>query len=106
MIKYKTHNDDIKLDINGTHLITCIDVSYKKLKRVFGKPIKNPDGYKVDAQWIIKFEDGTLATVYNYKSGKSYLGKEGEPVTKIRDWHIGGVKDEAKINVLEALIQY
>ena len=89
---------------SGTCLQGYVDVSYAKLVEVFGKPHSKGDEYKVDAEWVVKFEDGTLATIYNYKTGKNYLGKkEGQAVKNIRDWHVGGFKKEAAVRVSEAL---
>lgn len=73
---------------NGTCLQGEIEVSYKKLVKVFGKA-SDGDGYKTDAEWIIMTPVG-IATIYNYKDGKNYCGIEGTPKTKITDWHIGG----------------
>lgn len=86
-------------------LIGEIDVSYADLKKVFGKEHSDGDGYKVDAEWMLKFSDGTYATIYNYKSGKNYNGKSGTPKTKIRDWHVGGSSQQALYAVQEALEQ-
>lgn len=79
---------------NGTHLQDYIDIVYKHLVEVFGQPGKG-DGYKVDALWILQFENGRIVTIYNYKDGKNYNGDAGKPVWRIRNWHIGGtVGDE------------
>lgn len=86
--------------LNGTSLQGYIDISYKELVDKLGKP-QDGDGYKVDAEWIVEFEDGTVATIYNYKDGKNYNGSSGTPKTKIRDWHIGGANPEAAIKVQE-----
>ena len=85
---YKTHNEK-SIDVGGTCLQGYIEVDYKKLTELFGKP-HDSDGYKVDAEWDIEFEDGTVATIYNYKTGKNYNGKSGTAKTKITSWNIGG----------------
>ena len=87
----------------GTCLQCEIDVTYALLKKTFGKETCDGDGYKVDAEWVLKFEDGTVATIYNYKSGKNYNGKNGTPKSKITDWHIGGTSYKAVERVEEAL---
>ena len=73
---------------DGTSFQGEIDVSYAELVNTFGEPTGN-DGYKIDAEWDINTPDG-IATIYNYKTGKNYLGKEGLSIKEIRDWHIGG----------------
>jgi hypothetical protein len=81
-------------DPNGTHLQGEIECDYAALVAVFGEPNGRGDQYKVDAEWVLTFhtfgmtED--VATIYNYKTGKNYLGDEGLPVSEITDWHIGG----------------
>lgn len=73
----------------GTSLQGEVDISYNDLIKLFGQPHEG-DGYKVDAEWIIETPFG-VATIYNYKTGKNYLGPdEGADVKDIRDWHIGG----------------
>lgn len=87
-MNFKTHNEK-DIDINGTSLCDYIRVSYANLVRVFGQPTSG-DGYKVDAEWILEFDDGVVATIYNYKDGRNYCGEEGLDVEFITDWHIGG----------------
>jgi len=72
----------------GTCLQGCVDVSYQRLVEVFGRPNYPGDPYKMDAGWLIYSPDG-VATIYNYKDGKQYLGAEGQNVADITDWHIG-----------------
>lgn len=99
---FVTHNT-AKIDINYTHLQGYVDATYKRLKAVFGQPNKG-DGYKVDAEWNIRFADGTVATIYNYKDGVNYLGRgEGTPKTEITDWHVGGNDKKAVDLVVAAL---
>jgi len=78
----------------GTSLQGYVRVSYARLVKSFGKPLKG-DGYKTDAEWVLKAPDGTIATIYNYKDGKAYLGRKGTPVRNITNWHIGGKKKVA-----------
>ncbi len=80
-----------------------IPVPYSKLVEVFGEPHSNGDGYKVDASWSILFEDGTLATIYNYKNGKNYNGKQGRATKYITDWHVGGFDNRA-VELVEATL--
>lgn len=77
-----------------------IDISYAELVERLGESGET-DGYKTDAEWSIRFEDGTGATIYNYKTGKNYLGAEGEDVEDIRDWHIGGDSQKSVEKVYE-----
>jgi hypothetical protein len=99
---FYTHNDK-EIYCNGTYLQGSITTTYAKLKALFGQP-HNGDGYKVDAEWELEFADGTIATIYNWKDGKNYNGKDGLPKTKITDWHIGG-NDKKAIQKLEELLK-
>lgn len=100
-MNFKTHNDQ-QIDTNGSSLIGEVDAGYDELCNLFGAPTGG-DGYKVDAEWAVLFDDGTVATIYNWKNGKNYEGENGLPVEEIRDWHIGGFKDQAETNVQIAL---
>ena len=51
------------------------------------------DDDKTDAEWNLKFSDGSYITIYNYKDGKSYNGEDGMDVEDITKWHIGSDKD-------------
>ncbi len=86
---YVTHNQENRIATIGTSLQGYVSVNYATLRELFGKPLDG-DGYKVDAEWIIQFDDGTVATIYNYKDGKNYNGEDGTETTEITEWHIGG----------------
>jgi major membrane immunogen (membrane-anchored lipoprotein) len=101
-MKYQTHNQK-EVDVNMTHRVGEVVTTYAALVKAFGKPSKNFDDYKCDAEWDIEFQDGTVATIYNYKNGKNYLGKEGVAKTKITDWNIGGHDEKAAQLVKQAL---
>lgn len=79
------------ISVEGTHLCGYLDVSYEALVAALGEPLEGE--YKTDAEWHLRFPDGDIATIYNYKTGPNYLGAEGTPVDEIRDWHVGGHPD-------------
>ena len=91
MITVETINDNSK--INGSSLSGYLNVSYDTLVKLLGEPNAPVDGYKTDAEWHVKVkEEGdapAYAAIYNYKSGKNYLGDEGLRVENIDRWHVG-----------------
>lgn len=95
-------SDGNPIEANYTYLIGEITASYEKLRTKFGHP-NNGDGYKTDVEWTIKFEDGTIATIYNWKDGKSYKGKDGLDVKDITNWHIGGYNGKALTHIVNCL---
>ena len=62
-------------DAIGTCHQDYVSVSYQTIVAKYGPPTTS-DGYKVDAEWIIQWEDGQVGTIYNWKSGKNYLGDD------------------------------
>ena len=100
-ILFETHNDR-DIEINGTHLQGYVDASFDTLVNVFGKPTVG-DEYKTDWEWAVEFDDGTVATVYNWKNGPNYCGSTGLNKHQVNDWHVGGFSRDAVDNVLEAL---
>jgi hypothetical protein len=102
-MKFVTHNQS-NINIGETCLQGYINVEYSTLKKLFGKPSAFGDGYKTDAEWYIQFEDGSVATIYNWKNGKNYCGKEGTPKTKITKWNIGG-NDVSVVEKLESIFK-
>ena len=77
-------------DSNGTCLQGHLSATYQSLLLKFGEPSDSYDDYKSDAEWHLEFEDGTVATIYNWKDGKNYCGDEGLELSEITEWHIGG----------------
>jgi len=100
-MKFTTHNQ-AKIETSGMYLQGYIRCSYDDLVDAFGVS-SNWDNYKSDAEWQICFEDGTRATIYNYKDGKNYCGKYGLEVQEIKEWHIGGFNQDAVDRVSKAL---
>ena len=88
-MNYKTHNETDKVNTNGTSLQGNIKTPYYNLVDRFGEP-QNWDDYKSDAEWELVFDDGLVATIYNWKNGHNYCGEDGTPTKDITEWHIGG----------------
>jgi hypothetical protein len=63
-----------------TGLVGYVNTTYADLVEAFGQPQQGGD--KTNSEWIIKFSDGQVATIYDWK----------EPMTPTDDydWHIGG----------------
>jgi len=57
-----------------------------KLEDLFGIPYEGADA-RTNVEWIIKFDDGTIATIYDWKT-------EEDP-TKNKIWTIGGNSKKA-----------
>lgn len=89
-----SNESDVEKLVNS-HVMGYLNVKYADLVEALGEPGVNSDPYKQDAEWLLEFPDGTVATVYNYKDGRAYLGDEGKPVEEITDWHVGGHHPDA-----------
>ena len=80
--------------VNGTSLRGYINGDYSSLVEAFGDPLATGDDYKTDAEWMLVLNDDVVVTIYNYKSGKNYLGANGLNVEDIDRWHVGGKTNE------------
>ena len=85
----------------GGHLQDEIDISYKELVEIFGQPGEG-DGYKIECEWTIKTPKG-VASIYDYKEGKTYNGADGTLKTQIRNWHIGGNNEQVAQYIIGAI---
>jgi len=83
-----------------------VETTYAKLVEIFGKEHSDGDGYKIQARWELEFEDGTIATIYDWKEGDSYNG-QGKGISKeqITNWHIGGTSPKSVNHIFDALNQ-
>lgn len=81
---------DNDADINMTHFQGEFTAAYADLEAVLGAPGEG-DGYKVQGNWTIRFADGTLATIYDWKEGDAYNGAgKGTPLALVTEWYVGG----------------
>lgn len=86
-------------NFNGTSLRGYVETDYQRLVEVLGEPCHGPDdltGDKVTCEWSVEFEDGVVATVYDWKT------YTGTPKTKYR-WHIGGYTGESACTNMQSL---
>lgn len=109
-MRYKEEIRTEDCEPHGTHLVGYVFCSYDVLYSTFGSNGRG-DNYKVDACWSKKVicdsdkYDGFQFTIYNWKDGKNYCGKEGSDLRDIGIWHIGGKTSFASEIVEEALRQ-
>jgi hypothetical protein len=92
--------------VGGTSLRGGITTSYAKLKALFGEA-KESDGHKVSSEWVFEDEDGSVATLYDWKQTSLY-DEEYPSVDEFRaqssyDWHIGAKTPEVAVRFEEWL---
>lgn len=76
-------------------------ITYAELVEIFGKPKYGPndsDMDKVTCEWVLTFEDGTIATIYDWKTNRTPMNEY--------EWHIGGQSAEAYTYVVDCIIQH
>lgn len=83
-------------DVNMTSLQGYMPARYDQLVAVFGEP-DELGGDKTTAEWCLQFEDGTVATIYDWKEYQTPMG--------MYNWHIGGKSKTAVARVQEAFRQ-
>jgi hypothetical protein len=76
-------------EANGTSLQGYVEAYYHQLVEVFGEP--EGGGDKTTVEWVLSFEDGTVATIYDWK--------EYETPTDLYRWHIGG-RNSRSVNLV------
>jgi len=88
-------------EINFSHRQGEVTTTLAHLRETFGNPyLESPSVWdKVGYEWILRFEDGIIATVYDWKRYTTEPLKEDETFT----FNIGGFKPESVSRVLEAL---
>ena len=82
-------------EANGTSLQGYVTATYDQLVERFGEP--EGGGDKTTVEWCLAFEDGTIATIYDWK--------EYETPMYAYDWHIGGKSNTAVTRVKQAFKQ-
>lgn len=88
----KPRVNDGSADINGTCRQGTIETTFDHLRALLGEPV---DGDKTTAEWHLRFPDGTVATIYDWKTGQTPTGAYA--------WHIGGHSPKA-VELVHGLI--
>ena len=83
-------------DANGTGLQGYMPARYKELVAVFGEP--EGGGDKTTVEWCLAFEDGTVATIYDWKECETPMYKY--------NWHIGGMSKLAVARVQQEVRRF
>ena len=85
-----------------------INAPLEHLESIFNKHGYDHDNFKTDGSWSLEFKENgsiTIATIYNCKDGKNYLGNDGFDLDQIKSWNIGGFGVNAYNKVLEKLVE-
>ena len=81
-----TYFVDSEIDAAGTSLRGYITASREDLTKVFGAPVDYPLDDKVTTEWTIQFDNGEVATIYDWKRYE-----KGRPeFNELFEWNIGG----------------
>jgi hypothetical protein len=77
-----------------------VRITYAELTEIFGSPDRGPHdtGDKVTCIWELQFEDGTRATIYDWKMGDT-------PMDEYM-WHIGGHSMTAVDRVVDCVAMH
>jgi hypothetical protein len=96
--KYTTHNidDSIPMKTNKSSFKGKVKATFTQLVALFGKPqyTADPDE-KVNWWWAVEFADGTIATIYNWKTSFEY----GFDPEQVDGWNVGGFCSDAVHNI-------
>lgn len=90
-------------EISGTYLLGYLHdadrrphVTYRTLVELFGPPCYT-NGDKTQAEWVLRFPDGAVATVYDYK--------EAGPVEDVTCWHVGGRTENNVLPLVQQIVR-
>lgn len=96
MVGFSTDN----VEINGTWLQGYTVATRRELEAAFGEPEFWGEGDKVTTEWAIRFDDGTVATIYDWKRYEMGAPEMDERIT----WNIGGSDPIAVERVEDVLL--
>ncbi len=90
-----TPKHDININADGTFQQDKINIAYNKLVDIFGEPHHEVNELRIDRKWLLQFDDGTVAIIYNWKNGANWQGDDSILADSITDWCIGGCTQRA-----------
>ena len=87
-------------NMNFSSLKGEFPITYAELVEIFGPPKHGPnaDLDKTTCEWALTFEDGTCASIYDYKTPFTPMGEY--------EWHIGGFDAKAYTHVVDTIVQH
>lgn len=87
--------------VSGTSLRGYFTATRDEIEAVFGAPTidNNDPSEKVTTEWYLVFEDGTVATIYDWKRYEMGAPQMGERI----EWHIGGHNERACVLIATAM---
>lgn len=88
-------------DSAGTWLQGYIETTRADLQEAFGEPIFYEPGDKVTIEWSLQFEDGTIATIYDWKRYED----DAPELYEQMQYNIGGTSADAVARVKESLLE-
>ena len=94
-MNFQTHNDTALSNDNTSWTFSTIQATKAQITKAFGQPQEL--GGKVQFNWIIKFNDGTLATIYDWKQRTEIAD------TDLINWNIGGLASDASGRAVSAV---
>lgn len=89
--KIKVNQNDIPW--SGTGRVGFVNTTYDVLVKALGEPITDIE--KSTAHWNIQSEDGTVATIYDWKEWTT-------PMCEY-EWHVGGHSSKA-LSLVESIL--
>ena len=92
----KTFITSKKIDTEDSSYVGSINCTYEYLVKVFGKETNGMSGdNKSQCSWKIKFDDGTIATIYDWKVNMVYCNGKGINKENVTKWMVGGFNQKA-----------
>jgi hypothetical protein len=85
--------------IQGTSLMGYVTNTYERLVAVFGEPDGPSGDGKVQVEWDLRFADGTVVTIYDWK-------QYDVDVKDVIKWNVGGRTTQAVTLVEAELWEY
>ena len=83
-------------EVDGTWGQGSVCATYDELVTLFGFPFGASGDGKVQAEWVVKFDNGILATIYDWKQYDT-------ATEDVVNWNIGGRSWQAEYFVQETL---
>jgi len=81
--------------VQGTSFKGHVCTTYDKLVKILGEPKEGSSDGKTTCEWRLEFEDGKVATIYDWKVGSTPKDEY--------NWHVGAKTHSALDNLEEVL---